>query len=264
MLQRAHIPVRPETFLASAYLLAAAAGVLAFVPVLVLAAASSMGLVPIEPLYTLFLVPAPFIVAALAYMLAVLLPDIRALNRRRDIDAKLPYALNYIATMASAGATPDALFAGLARQPLYGEVAEECAWITRDLRLLGMDVIGALQRGIERSPSPKFQDFLQGAITTLSSGGDLKVYFTGKAEQYLLENRQEQRKFLEGLGVLAESFVTVVVAAPLFLIVILSVMTSFGGSAGETLFIGYILVFFLIPLAQAGFAWTVQVMTPEA
>jgi flagellar protein FlaJ len=248
-LERAHILLRPEVYLAAAYLTAAVAAVLTAVPVLLLLAARLAG---------------PLVLGVMVYLAAVILPDVRTLNRSRGLNAKLPYALNYISTMASAGATPEQLFAGLAAQPLYGEVAQEAAWIVRDLRVLGMDLMGALAKGIDRSPSVKFQDFLQGAVTALSAGGDLGAYFNGKAEQYLQENRQDQRKFLDGLGVLAEAFVTVVVAAPLFLIVILSVMTTFGGNAQDNLLIGYILVFVLIPLSQAGFAWTVKVMTPEA
>ena len=37
-----------------------------------------------------------------------------------------------------------------------------------------------------------------------------------------------------------------------------------GGSPQETLLIGYVLVFALIPLSQFGFGWTIKVMTPEA
>jgi flagellar protein FlaJ len=263
-LERAHILLRPEVYLAAAYLTAAVAAVLTAVPVLLLLAARLAGAVDIPAGLFIFLVPAPLVLGVMVYLAAVILPDVRTLNRSRGLNAKLPYALNYISTMASAGATPEQLFAGLAAQPLYGEVAQEAAWIVRDLRVLGMDLMGALAKGIDRSPSVKFQDFLQGAVTALSAGGDLGAYFNGKAEQYLQENRQDQRKFLDGLGVLAEAFVTVVVAAPLFLIVILSVMTTFGGNAQDNLLIGYILVFVLIPLSQAGFAWTVKVMTPEA
>ena len=263
-LERAHILLRPEVYLASAYLTAVLAGLVGAVPVLLLLFGRLVGLAPIPPSLFIFLVPAPVVFALMVYLAAIILPDVRTLSRARGLNAKLPYALNYISTMASAGATPEQLFAGLAEQPLYGEVAQECAWIVRDLRVLGQDTMGALARAIDRSPSTKFQDFLQGAVTALSSGGDLKTYFSGKAEQYLLDNRQEQRKFLDGLGVLSEAFVTVVVAAPLFLIVILSVMTTFGGNAQDNLLIGYALIFFLIPLAQAGFAWTVKVMTPEA
>jgi len=263
-LQRAHIPLRPEVYLANTYLLATAAGLLALVPVVALALADATGATDLPPVVVVLLGPAPFAFAAVVYLIGIVLPDVRAVTRARDIEAKLPYALNYISTMASAGATPETLFAGLAEQPLYGEVTREAAWIVRDLRLLGSDVVRAIQSAIDRSPSAKFQDFLQGTVTTLTSGGDLKTYFAQKADQYIYENRQEQRKFLDGLGVLAESFVTVVVAAPLFLIVILSVMTSFGGSPSETLTIGYVLVFLLIPLSQVGFGWTIKVMTPEA
>lgn len=264
VLQRAHIPLRPEVYLANTYLMSLSVGLLAMLPVMALAIMTAVGSVQISPLLFLLLFPAPLVLAAVVYLLGLVLPDVRAMNRARDIQAKLPYALNYISTMASAGATPEVLFASLSEQKLYGEVAREAAWITRDIRLLGTDIVGAIQRAIDRSPSAKFQDFLQGTVTTLTSGGDLKSYFNGKADQFIFENRQEQRKFLDGLGVLAESFVTVVVAAPLFLIVILSVMTSFGGSAQQTLLIGYILVFVLIPVSQFGFAWTIKVMTPEA
>lgn len=263
-LLRGHIPSRPDVYLSSAYLIALIAGLVSLVPVIALVYLQSTGAVAVPPTLFLFIVPAPVVFAGVVYLVALVLPDLRSMTRARNINAKLPYSLNYLSTMASAGATPEQLFATLATQPIYGEVSEEAAWIVRDLRVLGLDVITALQRGIDRSPSPKFQDLLQGTVTSLTSGGDLKTYFAHKADQYITENRQEQRRFLDGLGVLAESFVTVVVAAPLFLIVILSVMSSFGGSADQTLVLGYALVFLLIPLSQLAFGWTIKVMTPEA
>jgi flagellar protein FlaJ len=262
-LQHAHMAVRPEVHLATAYLAAALAAAGALAGVALAALLRTAGSVSFPARLFILLVPSAVVVGALTHLLVLLVPAIRSINRARTINAKLPYAINYLSAMAAAGATPEQLFATLADQPLYGEVAEEASWVARDLRIMGHDIITALQNGIDRSPSDRFKDFLQGAVTSLTSGGDLKSYFASKAEQYLYENRQDQKKFLEGLGVLAESFVTVVVAAPLFLIVILSVMTSFGGKASDTLVIGYSLVFILIPLAQAAFGWTIKVMTPE-
>ncbi len=263
-LQKAHIPVRPDVYLSSAYLIAGIAGFASILAVLFLVLLQTEGVVQVPATFLLLILPTPLVITGVVYLLALVLPDLRGLTRARNINSKLPYSLNYLSTMAAAGATPEALFATLAAQPIYGEVSEEAAWIVRDLRVLGLDVITALQRGIDRTPSPKFQDLLQGTVTALASGGDLKTYFANKADQYIADNRQEQRRFLDSLGVLAESFVTVVVAAPLFLIVILSVMSSFGGSANQTLVLGYSLVFLLIPLSQLGFAWTIKVMTPEA
>jgi flagellar protein FlaJ len=263
-LQRARMAVRPEVFLAAAYLAAAITALAALLGVAAVAALAYVGTVPLAGRFFILLVPGALVLGGAAYLLTLILPAARALSRARSINAKLPYAINYLSTMAAAGATPEQLFGTLAEQPLYGEVAVEAQWIARDMRVLGQDIVTALQNGIDRSPSEKWRDFLQGAVTTLTSGSDLNAFFVAKADQYLHENRQDQRKFLEGLGVLAESFVTVVVAAPLFLIVILSVMTSFGGSPQDALFIGYALIFLVIPLSQLGFAWTIRVMTPEA
>ena len=263
-LQKAHIYLRPEAYLAAATLTTLLVVLGTAVPILILLVAIAAGIVSVPLRLFLLLLPVPAVAGAMMYLLAVVLPDLRAATRARDINAKLPYALNYLTTMASAGATPEAIFSSLAKQPIYGAVSHEAAWITRDVNLLGTDIVTALSRAIERSSSAKWQDLLQGAITALTSGGDLRTYFLNKADQYLYENRQDQKRFLEGLGVLAESFVTVVVAAPLFLIVILSVMTSLGGSAQQTLLLGYLLILVMLPLAQLGFAVTIKTMTPEA
>jgi archaeal flagellar protein FlaJ len=263
-LLKAHLAMRPDAYLAATYLTVLITMAATAIPVVLLAGAQAAGWLQVPGRLYLFLVPAPPILGLMVYLLALVLPDVRAAQRARRVEAKLPYAINYLATMASAGATPQVLFAGLARQPIYGAVAQEAAWISRDVNVLGKDILAALGTASERTSSPRLQDLLQGIVTTLSSGGDIKAYLSNKSEQFLTENRQDQRRFLDSLGVLAESFVTVVVAAPLFLIIILSVLTTFGGSVEESLLLGYALVFLLIPLSQVGFAWAIATMTPEA
>src|SRR5207249_7222594 len=133
---------------------------------------------------------------------------------------------------ASADVPVDVIFKELSRQTVYGEVAKEAEWITRDTELLGVDILTAIRRGAGRSPSPKMQALLQGVVTTSTSGGQLKTYFLLKAEQYEKEDKLEMRKKMETLGMLSEAFVTVVVAFPLFLVVIMAIMAliSKGGS----------------------------------
>lgn len=263
-LERAHILMRPEVYMASVLQTMALAAIGAVVPGLMYLALWLSGGIPDAGRFAWLLVPLPLIAAFTVYLTSLLLPDLRARSRARSIDNRLPYAINFISTMASAGATPPAVFRSLAKQDLYGAVADEAAWINRDLEVLGYDVVTSLNKAIDRSPSAKFQDFIQGVITVLTSGGDLKTYFISKADQFMYENVQEQKKFLESLGVLAESFVVVVVAAPLFLIVMLSVMTLFGADANQMLLIGYVMTVLMLPLAQAGFAVTIGSMNPEA
>lgn len=263
-LQRAMIPMRPDAWLASTYLAMLFTVAMGYVLLVMIFGAVFAGVLDIPLLFLLAMVPAPMVLAIATYALLMVYPEMRAKARARDIDAKIPYALNYIAAMSSAGVTPTKVLEDLSENPLYGEITREAERIDRDLNLLGHDIVTALYRAVERTPSQKFQDFLQGAITALTSGGDLTEYFLSKSDQYLYENRQEQEKFLDGLGVLAESFVVVAVAAPLFLIVLLSVMTTFGSSSDAVLRLGYVIILGLLPLSQTGFALAIKTMTPEA
>jgi flagellar protein FlaJ len=207
------------------------------------------------PVKLLLWILIPVLSFAFTYMIAGWLPSNKVTERKKDIDHNLSYATNYMAAMASADVTPSAIFRGLAQQDIYGEIKVESEKIARDIDFFGKDIMKVLQKAIARSPSEKFQDFLQGIITTASSGGSLKQYFMAKSEQFMKENRLQQEKDLQTLGVMAESFVTVVVAAPLFLIIMMSTMAMMGQQGGDTLLMATI--FGLIPVAQFVFGYLI-------
>ncbi len=175
-------------------------------------------------------------------------PGSVAKTRGRKIDRKISAAMSFVSAMSSADVNVDQIFKELARQKIYGEVAEEAAWITRDTELLGVDILTAIRNGAQRSPSKRFQDFLQGVVTTATSGGQLKPYFLLKAEQYEQENKLEMLARVETLGLLAETFVTVVVAFPLFLVIIIAIFSVIGGGGSFMIDILWVLVALMIPM----------------
>jgi len=193
------------------------------------------------------------------------MPAGRAKKRGHLIDRKITGAMSFISAMASADVPVDTIFKELSKQTVYGEVSKEAEWITRDTELLGLDILTALRKAAGRSPSPKFQDFLQGVVTTSTSGGQLKPYFLMKAEQFEKEDRLEMRKRMETLGMLAESFVTVVVAFPLFLVVIMAIMALISrNSSGFVLQLLFVVVGVMIPISQFGFIFVIWNMEQEA
>lgn len=204
------------------------------------------------PIRLVIIIVVPMIMAIIVYLIYQFIPRNKMSERKKNIERNLSYATNYMAAMASADVTPTAIFRGLAQQDIYGEVQVEAEKIARDVDFFGKDLVKVLQKAIARSPSDKFQDFIQGIITTANSGGSLKVYFMSKSEQFMKENRLTQEKDLQTLGVMAESFVTVVVAMPLFLIIMMSTMAMMGQQGGTTLLMATI--FGLIPVAQLVFA----------
>lgn len=263
-LEQAHLDFLPEAYLAFIWMNASLATLGAYVLVFGTLLVSLVGgFFPPLPIAVVLLV-APLFIGGSVYLAQAVYPDYRAGERRRAIDRDLPYAVNFIAAMSSAGVVPTVLLRDLARERTYGEVAKEVAWLVRDIDLLGIDLLTAIQRATGRTPSRKFQEFLQGAKTTILSGGDLKAYFSSKADQYMNENRRVAKEFIESLGLMAESYVTVVIAGPLFMLVMLSIMLLIGrGNVSSEAFL-FLLTFVILPLSHATFAWVIKSMSPEA
>lgn len=258
-LQQAQMGVRGEAYLAGAYFVGALAAV-AVLAVALLGFLVAVVLFDTPMVYGVFVLLTPGIGYYLGYAALATTPASNAKKRGKNINMKLPYAVNYITAMASAGVIPAEIFKSLARQEVYGEVAREAAWIYKDLEVHGMDVVTALHRAIERSPSIKFQDLLQGAITTITSGGDLTGYFRAKANRLQWENRQEQQQFIETMGLMAEAYVTAAVAGPLFLIVMVAIFVLIG--SGDMIILQSI-IYLLLPVASLGFMVGLKSMIPE-
>ena len=200
-------------------------------------------LIPVIPSVTILLVATYYIY----------LPESRAKARAKKIDILLPYVANFIATMSSAGISPGEIFKRLSSVDLYGEIQKEARKISKEIYIMGVDTITALKHAIERSPSRKFKDFLQGIISTIQSGSDLNKYFKNIVDKYMYEDLLERKKNLESLAIIAEIFVIAVIAFPLFLVIIISTMslTSSGGAISFNFL--YVLSLVILPLAYFGF-----------
>ena len=201
------------------------------------------------------------IFGGVTYLIFLLYPGIQAGERRRNIDATLPYAINYVTAMSSAGITPDEVFRLLGRSTIYGESAVEARYVSRETDFFGKDLLDALRSVSQATPSERMREFLQGAIASISSGSNLTEYFRTKAHQYTLENNQQQKTFLETLGLIAESYVTAMVAGMLFLIILQSIMTLISGDSNP--FFLYIIIYLIVPFGSMMFIILISSMTPE-
>ena len=205
----------------------------------------------------------PLIVGGLTYVISLQIPNSIAKSRGKKIDANLSYALNFVSAMSSAGVTPTEIFKSLSKQEIYGAVQKEAAWIYRDVSLLGKDIIRSIKDNMKHSPSERFQEFLQGLIVTVTSGGSLKTYFSAKADQYMVENHQKQKQLFESLGIMAESYVTAAVAGILLLFIVIPLMMIISGDTSQITFL-YIIVFLIVPLIHFGFGYVIRMMSLEA
>ena len=179
-------------------------------------------------------------------------------NRGRNIDLFLPYAINFISSMAVAGISPSEIFETLSNVSVYGEIQNEAKRITNEIKVMGMDNITALKHAIEISPSTKFKAFLQGIIGTIQSGSELHIYLENVSSKFMEEDLTDRKRDLDLLVVIAEVLVLAVIAFPILLVIILTVMGFFGGSMEVSLELLLVFSFLILPLIYITFYFLIK------
>jgi len=197
---------------------------------------------------TTFLITAILVFASgyFTYSLLISYPSFLATNRSHRIDQSINHTVTFLYALSRGGMNILDMFKSLSSYThIYGGTAEEISLIVRDMEFFGMDIVTALNNASQRTPSKKFRDFIDNLISVINSGGDLSGFFKSRSEFYQDTSAQDQKSFLETLGVFAEVYVSVLVAAPLFLIVIIVVMGLLQG--GIELYLS-IIIYAIIPI----------------
>ncbi len=228
-LRQARIPIPVDKYLARS----------AVVSLLVAVGALLLSVLICIPLYTLFgakvfllAIPVPLVFGGIAYYLFSYYPTFRSGEIAASIDRSLPSAITYMYALSRGGLELVEILESLAGQRhVYGGVADHVGYVVRDIRYLNIDIIKALHDASERSPSRNMRDFLDGLVMVIDSGGSLTEYFKIKSSYYYKQAGADQEKYLNTLGMIAEGYITVFVAGPLFLMTILVVVGMIDSSS---------------------------------
>jgi flagellar protein FlaJ len=204
-----------------------------------------------------FLTPLPFSLifgvlgSVIATGICYAYPKYVASSRANNIDANLPIIANFMSVLASSGIPPEAIFESLSMVGKEFKIEKELSGIIADIKLRGLDLHTALHLAAEKSPSKKFASMIDGVVTTSHLGGDLAGYLRELANKYKNSRTLMMRRFIDNLAIISEIYITFMVAAPLMLIVMLSVMSFLGGEImigfQSPLFLLNLLTFILLP-----------------
>ncbi len=156
-------------------------------------------------------------------------PTYRADSLKRDLEDEMPFTTGYMSILAGAGVPPDFIWRSLAQIDASLSISNVARNIVRDVELFGFDVISALETTSKRTPSERFKEMLEGFISVVYSGGNLVKYLRDRSQQYMELKRIALKRFSDTLGVLAEFYVTLMVAGSLIFVVMLAVMSMLGG-----------------------------------
>ena len=215
-------------------------------------------------LFVLFLVSSATVGAVGAYgtyQLRWLLPRYVASERARHIDTTLKRNVAFLFALSRSGMPFTDVLGTLAdHTAVYGETAQEFAVTVREIELLDVDLVSAIEETGDRTPNEHLSEFAENLASVLRSGGSLTDFLDDQYEYFLEEEGAQQERFIELLGALAEAYVTVFVAGMLFLVTILVVV---GLLLGGTLGLVQVLVYVVLGLANLGFVIYLDTITED-
>jgi flagellar protein FlaJ len=197
----------------------------------------------------------PFITGVLIFIGGIFYPYQKAVSRNRSIETNLPFALSHMGAIASSGVPPTAIFKVLSEFKEYDVLAEEMEKITRNIETFGLDPVTAMREVTKRTPSEKFKQLLLGVASTIEGGGNLQTYLKNAGEQSLFTWRTRRQKYLQRLSAYAEFYTGLLIAAPLFLISLFSVMHMIQPEIGgfDILELMRMSIYLIVPGLNIGF-----------
>jgi len=194
-----------------------------------------------------------------------IIPAFSVKNRSAKLLEEIPHFIGYMSTLATSGLTLEGIFKAIAKEETNEDIVKDARFIIRNIDILGMDLITAIKDLIHRTPVGPYSELLDGAIVTVSTGGDLKEYFNATAKVQLEEKKMLLQKTTESLGSVAEIYTILLIVFPLLAVIMLSIMGIMSPSLGgfDLLTLMNILTFGVIPLSGILMLIMMDTMVPK-
>jgi len=261
-IKQAMIPIPFEVYVASMVFFSMIAGVCGIIMGLV-----AIQYINIQPASVGFLLPliTGLMLFGMTFGLLKLIPSIRVKNRSSRLSEEIPHFIGYMSTLATSGLTLEGIFKAIAKEETNEDIVKDARFITRNINILGMDLITAIKDLIDRTPVGPYSELLDGAIVTVSTGGDLKEYFNATAKVQLEEKKMLLQKTTESLGSVAEIYTILLIVFPLLAVIMLSIMGIMSPSLGgfDLITLMNILTFGVIPLSGVLMLIMMDTMVPK-
>ncbi|MCD6522791.1 MAG: type II secretion system F family protein [Candidatus Diapherotrites archaeon] len=198
----------------------------------------------------------------LVYVIYIIYPQYRVNAIKTNLDKYVAFAATHMATIAGTGVPPHVMFQMMGEFKEYGEIAEICKRISRNIIVFGYDTISAISEEAQRTPSHKFKDLLWSIVAVIRTGGDMRQMLIGKSKTLMDEQRRIEAKYIETLSMFAEIYSTVFVAGVVMIFVLVAIMGILGGLPVPVKLLLELTTYVGVPLASIAFIMLIEMSKP--
>lgn len=173
-----------------------------------------------------------FIVPALTFLVFYFYPSIEKKSIAGKINQELPFVVIHMSAIAGSGIEPVKIFKIIVMSQEYPNTRKEIKKLLNQINLYGYDLVSALRESARVTSSSKLTELFNGLATTITSGGSLTGFLDKRAESLVLDYRMEREKYNKTTETFMDIYISVVIAAPMIMTLLLVLMSLTGLSFG--------------------------------
>jgi len=155
-------------------------------------------------------------------------PSSEKKNNAKRIEQELPFAVIHMSAVAGSGIEPVQIFKIIGLSKEYPFLRIEIRKVMNQINIYGYDLVTALNNVQKNTSSQKLSELFTGIGTTISSGGNLSDFFAKRAETLLTDYRLEREKYTKVAETFMDIYISVVIAAPMILMLVVVMMSLSG------------------------------------
>ncbi len=169
-----------------------------------------------------------FIIPLGTFFMLYSYPSLEKKSIEGKINQELPFVTIHMSSIAGAMKDPSKMFGIIISTREYPAIQKEFAKIINEIHIYGYDLVSALRNSAFNCPSRKLAELYNGISTTISSGGNLAEFFEKRAETLLFDYKIEREKYNKSTETFMDIYLSVVIAAPMILMLLLIIMRVSG------------------------------------
>lgn len=178
----------------------------------------------------------PFGLVGLVMFSFYFYPSTEASSVQKRVSQELPFAAIHMSAIAGSDVEPTKIFEIIAKSKEYPNIGKEIRKVITQTDVYGYDLVTSLKNVAIRTSNKKLAELFSGMATNITTGGSLKNYLEKKSENFLVDYRLERQKYSDLAGTFMDVYISILIAAPLILMMMFIVMNVAGlGLGGLTI-----------------------------
>ncbi len=149
-----------------------------------------------------------------------------------EIDKNLLYTVTFMLMLSKGGLAIERIIERVSETEQSKYLRNFFDKFLVNIMVFGFNPQESLRDVKNRSPSELFTRFLDSIVNTIQTSGNLSSLFQFESDQLIQRKEEENNELLNNLGFLSEIYVTMLVIAPLLLLVLLTTF-SFAGASSD-------------------------------